>query len=95
MAIGPKDRALSDLFLNARNQVDWHNMRSMVTKCAEGAHALGYKYFGIQFFGECWGSITANLEFDTHGKGTKCYEGLANQLALRFITFRSIFIFLS
>ncbi|KXJ15080.1 scavenger receptor cysteine-rich type 1 protein M130 [Exaiptasia diaphana] len=74
-------RALSDMYYNARDtgEIDWFNIRSLVTLCAEHAHARGYKYFGIQFFGECWGSKTGHLDFDIHGKGTNCYEGVGAQ----------------
>ena len=50
-------------------------MRSMVTKCAESAHELGYKYFGIQFYGECHGSKSGHLNFDQYGKGSECIQG--------------------
>ena len=47
-----------------------------MTRCAEGAHARGYKYFGIQFFGECHGSANGSLTFDKHWEAHQCIEGI-------------------
>lgn len=35
----------------------------MVDKCVEGAVARGYRYFGVQYFGECWGDKGNNPPF--------------------------------
>ena len=70
------ERALPDLYANHRLDVDWYNLRSMVTKCAEGAHARDYKYFGIQFYGECFGSRNGSLTFNKYKKGGSCMEGI-------------------
>lgn len=69
------NRALSTMYANLRKQIDWQNLRSMVTKCAERAFALGFKYFGVQFFGECWGDKSDRPAYDRHGEGRGCYEG--------------------
>ena len=75
------DRALRHLYANLRDKIDWYNLRSMVTKCAERAYERGYKYFGIQFYGECWGDKEAESRYDMHGEADpkdekqKCFEG--------------------
>lgn len=69
------DRALNKLYANLRSQIDWWNMRSMVTKCAERAFVRGYKYFGVQFYGECWGDDRLRPSYDKHGPGKGCTDG--------------------
>lgn len=71
----PDDRALNKLYANLRSQIDWWNMRSMVTKCAERAFVRGYKYFGVQFYGECWGDDRLRPSYDKHGPGKGCTDG--------------------
>lgn len=39
--------------------------------CAKEAKKRGYKTFGIQFWGECWGSILAPDEFQAR-TSTEC-----------------------
>lgn len=69
------DRALNKLYANLRSQIDWWNMRSMVTKCAERAFVRGYKYFGVQFYGECWGDDRLRPSYDKYGPGKGCTDG--------------------
>ena len=44
-------------------------MDLVVSKCAQEAYGIGYEYFGIQFYGECYGNGT---NYDKHGKSKKC-----------------------
>lgn len=75
------NRALRTLFAYLRSEVDWYNLRSMVTKCAERAWKRGFRYFGIQFYGECWGDVEAEARFAMHGEVDRkhseqnCIEG--------------------
>jgi len=61
------DRPLPDYILNDRDpthrswsgiMIDWMKwntyMPNLVCRCANQARSLGYKYFGLQFYGECW-----------------------------------------
>ena len=54
------DRSLKNLYSYLRHDIDWSNLRSMVEWCAEGAVAKGYRFFGVQFYGECWGEAGHN-----------------------------------
>lgn len=65
------------MIANLRDEIDWYNVRSMVTKCAERAHEEGHQYFGIQFYGECWVDKEGAARYHMHGKAEskKCYEG--------------------
>ena len=77
----PGKRALRDLYASFRHDIDWYNIRGMVTRCAERAYERGYRYFGIQFYGECWGDEEGENRYDMHGaadlrdRDQKCFEG--------------------
>lgn len=87
------DRALNKLYANLRSQIDWWNMRSMVTKCAERAFVRGYKYFGVQFYGECWGDDRLRPSYDKHGPGKGCTDGVGDEVhnyVYRFAPWRDL-----
>ncbi|XP_060066788.1 uncharacterized protein LOC132547055 [Ylistrum balloti] len=43
------------LLHNYRNgQFNWFNLQPVIDGCAVLAHTNSYKYFGIEFYGECW-----------------------------------------
>lgn len=80
------ERALRHLVANLRDEINWYNIRSMVTKCAERAHELGYNVFAIQFYGECWADKEGESRHDMYGKVElrpdakhKCFEGVGQQ----------------
>ncbi|CAB3989558.1 Hypothetical predicted protein [Paramuricea clavata] len=79
------DRALPEMLANERdkhsiyynghdlNWFDWHNyMPQMVCRCAEQAMKKGYKYFGLQYWGECW-SGSSQAQYNKYGEGGSCY----------------------
>ncbi|XP_021366511.1 uncharacterized protein LOC110458879 [Mizuhopecten yessoensis] len=35
-------------------QIDWFNMQPIIEGCAGLAYTNSYRYFGIEFYGECW-----------------------------------------
>lgn len=49
-----------------------------VMKCLNLAKANGYKYFGLQFYGECWAS-NDNSRYRKYGQVTNCYHGLGSK----------------
>lgn len=51
------------MYAHLRHEINWYNLGSMVDKCVEGAVARGYRYFGVQYFGECWGDKGNNPPF--------------------------------
>lgn len=64
------DRALSHLYLNLRgdgqgNGIPWTKLDLVVKQCSEEAYENGYEYFGVQFYGECYGNGT---DYSKHGK---------------------------
>eukprot|EP00794_Sanderia_malayensis_P014098 gene14098-15570_t len=70
------DRALPVLYANFRNQIDWSNMNETIKQCADGADHNGYRWFGIQFYGECWSGPSASTTYDKHGISTNCRDGV-------------------
>ena len=43
------NRALRTLFAYLRKEIDWYNLRSMVTKCAERAWSRGFRYMWHEY----------------------------------------------
>lgn len=55
---------------------DWNNMLPTIEQCAQLAHKSGYKYFAIQFYGECWaGDASVANTYDTAEASTNCFSG--------------------
>ena len=61
------DRALPNNYANFRSQINWSEWPQLETvqKCAQVALNKGYKYFAVQFYGECY---TGNDVSQTYGK---------------------------
>ncbi|XP_031560597.1 uncharacterized protein LOC116296682 [Actinia tenebrosa] len=72
-------RALPDLLISGRVEIEesWGNwdmfIQSFICRCAIESRKRGYKYFGIQFYGECWsGNVTSAAEYAVHGPSDEC-----------------------
>ncbi|XP_015775193.1 PREDICTED: uncharacterized protein LOC107353357 [Acropora digitifera] len=68
------DRALPDLYANVRDQIIWTQMNVTVNQCARVAQDIGYEYFAVQFYGECFGAMKAGENYDKYGKSTNCWK---------------------
>ncbi|XP_028414604.1 MAM and LDL-receptor class A domain-containing protein 2-like, partial [Dendronephthya gigantea] len=68
-------RALPDLIANLRDKIDWYDMQKTVRECACVAYDKGYKYFAVQFYGECWGARSL-IEYDKYGASNDCWSGV-------------------
>merc|ERR1712142_72 len=57
-----------------RHTISWkaypQSIKSLACACAKAAKAKGWKYFGLQFFGECWSGPSLNPARD--GPSDKC-----------------------
>lgn len=57
-----------------RQTIDWRaypqSIHGLACACAAAAKAKGWKYFGLQFYGECWSGPSLNPERD--GASTEC-----------------------
>jgi hypothetical protein len=69
-------RAMPVLYKSFRDQINWYSMDKTVNQCAHVAFQKGYKYFGVQFYGECWSGAAVNETYDKYGKTTECWEGV-------------------
>lgn len=49
-------------------------MNLTVYKCARVAHDKDYEYFGVQFYGVCYGGKDGEKSFAKYGKSTNCWE---------------------
>ena len=68
------DRALPYQYLNLRGGgIQWNKTRRgldlVVEQCAEEAFKIGYEYFGVQYFGECYGNGT---DYNKYGEAETC-----------------------
>lgn len=74
-----RDRALPDHYASFRLFIDWYNLNATIHKCAMVARDIGYEYFAVQFYGECWSSFDAALTYDKYGMETnprKCWANV-------------------
>ena len=77
-----KDRALENLVKSFRGRkmmwATWPDMSPVIQACAEEAFKKGFTaMFGVQHFGECWSSKTAESNYDKYGKRRKgCINGV-------------------
>ncbi|XP_069107355.1 uncharacterized protein [Argopecten irradians] len=59
---------------------DWFNMRPIIEGCAGLAQAQSLRYFGIEFFGECWVAGTfvesSHTKIPANDCNTKTYLGV-------------------
>jgi len=73
-------RSLPELIGNFRPSIDWHDLKSsVIDRCAKTAKAKGYKYFGIQFYGECWSGPHAEDTYRKYGPSDKCWVGVGGE----------------
>ena len=50
-------------------------MELTVNQCARVAHDIGYEYFGIQYYGECYSGRNAGNSYAKYGNITaECWE---------------------
>lgn len=75
-----RSRALPDLVTNLRGKIDWSHMDRTVASCAKAVQAKGYKYFGLQFYGECW---SGGIVYDKYGVSPpdSCWKGVGKKWA--------------
>ena len=49
--------------------------------CAEKAREKGFKFFGIQFYRECWSGTGADKTYGRDGKSKNCENGVGKSAA--------------
>ncbi|KAK3754865.1 hypothetical protein QZH41_011339, partial [Actinostola sp. cb2023] len=50
----------------------------LACRCAEKAREKGYKVFGLQFYGECWGGSNGEMLFSKDGPSNDCIQQLSD-----------------
>ena len=68
-------RSFPEFLANFRSEItDWNNFDLIIEACSKLSRQKGYRYFGIQFYGECWsGEI---VEFEREGRSFRCIKGV-------------------
>lgn len=82
----PRIRAITYLYLNLRRgrriNWQWGDFVEVIMECAHEAQNRGYACFGIEFYGECWGSVEACDTYARYGNSSKCIQGVGLHWAL-------------
>ena len=82
----PRIRAITSLYKNLRkpSRINWSfgHFLEVIMECAQTAQARGYACFGIEFYGECWGSYNACDTYDRYGNSSRCTQGVGLSWAL-------------
>ena len=82
-----RNRALEKLVKSFRGQkimwATWPDMSPVIQGCAEEAFKQGFTtMFGVQFYGECWSSKTAESNYNKYGElKNGCTSGVGKQNA--------------
>jgi len=63
-----RDRAMPHYF----KTVVTEDYKHLFEECRKEAERLGYDYFGVQYWKECWGSNDAYKTYDKHGCQNNC-----------------------
>ncbi|XP_068746370.1 fibropellin-1-like isoform X3 [Montipora capricornis] len=73
-------RAMPELLINFRGNIDWNHLEKLVEKCADEAMRRGKKYFGLHFYGECRSVKNSGHNYDRYGKNPSgCYKNLVGK----------------
>jgi len=75
------DRALPQLYHTLRGSIQWNAPRRgldlVVKQCAEKANEIGYEYFGVQKYGECYGK---GMKYAKHGESEQMCDNKTKSL---------------
>lgn len=71
----PGIRALPELVKNLRPTIDWFHIDETIASCSKLVQSKGYKYFGLQFYGECW---SGSADYGKYGVAPpeNCWRGV-------------------
>lgn len=88
------DRALSKKpYANFRFSIDWYNLNATIRQCAMVARDIGYEYFAVQYYAECWSSFEAAENYNRHGVQTdlkKCQWGVGGRYTNYVYRFKQV-----
>lgn len=75
-------RPLPELIANFRDTIDRKDINKTVRACATKARDKGYKFFGIQFYTECWSGSGAETTYARDGVSVDCDSGVGKSGAI-------------
>lgn len=75
-------RPLPELIANFRDTIDRKDINKTVRACAAKARDKGYKFFGIQFYTECWSGTGAETTYARDGISVDCDSGVGKSGAI-------------
>lgn len=79
-----KPRPLPIHVANLRPSIDWLNPNKTIEECAKRTLNHPYlklKYFGIQFYGECYSGVEGEKTYNRYGPSSNCVFGLGKDYA--------------
>ena len=79
-----KPRPLPILLINLRPFIDWSNLNKTIKECARRTFNhpfLKLKYFGVQFYGECYSGVEGEKTYNKDGPSKDCIMGVGKGYA--------------
>ncbi|EDO41060.1 predicted protein [Nematostella vectensis] len=76
-----RQRPLPRLLADLRPYIEWPDISKTIDKCAALAQTEGYRFFGVQFFGECWSGTNSIDDVTRDGKSNACFQGVGEAFA--------------
>ena len=73
---GRRPRPLPKLVANLRQDIVWTDLNRTIIECGCIVNEIGFHYFGVQFYGECWSGKDAEVNFNKQGKSGRCIYGV-------------------
>ena len=73
---GRRPRPLPKLVANLRQDIVWTDLNRTIIECGRIVNEIGFHYFGVQFYGECWSGKDAEVNFNKQGKSGRCIYGV-------------------
>jgi len=74
-------RPLPELIADFRNTIDSKDVKKTIMACAEKAREKGFKFFGIQYYTECWSGTGAEKTYERDGTSKDCENGVGKSAA--------------
>jgi len=69
-------RPLPELIADFRDSIGRNNNNETIQACAETAKKRGFKFFGVQFYTECWSGTGAEKTYARDGISKDCINGI-------------------
>jgi len=74
-------RPLPELIADFQNTIDGKGVNKTIMACAEKAREKGFKFFGIQYYTECWSGTGAEKTYGRDGTSKGCQNGVGKSAA--------------